>query len=60
MIKFVTPPNNNFFYTYYIVRILFRLKIIFCSLWGLRDLIIPLKKMRLSLDEISSTNKIVT
>jgi hypothetical protein len=63
MIKFVTTPNNNFFYAYYIARKLFRLTIRFCSLGGLRDLIVevtydhcivPFKKhASFSLDEIS-------
>jgi len=63
MIKFVATPNSNFFYTYYIVRKLFRLTIKFCNLGGLRDLIVevtydhyivPFKKhASFPLDEIS-------
>jgi hypothetical protein len=64
MIQFITTPNSIFFYTYYnIVRKLFRLTTIFCSLGGLKDhvvkvtydhYIVPLKKhVYFSLDETS-------
>jgi hypothetical protein len=64
MIKFITTHNKKFFFdTLYIARKLFGLTIRFCSLGGLRDLIVeviydhyivPFKKHAyFSVDEIS-------